>query len=117
MKHSMLSLSLDTEYTVQEWQLLSVLILQSPRWLEMSQLVADNLRIIVGPLRVSNSAPCSRDEDFHSTFPLVGTSYQKNITTFIQHFCIVNYKSRMKLLMKSLLIMTTTKRHEQVQSL
>ena len=58
-------------------------------WFEMSQLAADNLCIIVGPLRVSNSAPCSRDEDFHSTFPLIGTSYQMNITIAIVSICIV----------------------------
>ena len=57
----------------------------------MSQLAADNLCIIVGPLRVSNSAPCSRDEDFHSTFPLVGTSYQTNITISIVSICRTNY--------------------------
>lgn len=52
-------------------------------WLKVSQLVADNLCIIVSPLRVGNSAPCSRDIDFHSTFPLVGTSYQTYITIMV----------------------------------
>ena len=57
-------------------------------WLEMPQLATDNLCIITSPIRVSNSAPCSREVDFHSTFPLIGTTYQTNISIPILTNCI-----------------------------
>ena len=57
-------------------------------WFEVSQLATDNLSIITAPLRVSDSAPCSRQVDFHSTFPLVGTSYQTNISILVLAICM-----------------------------
>ena len=57
-------------------------------WFEVSQLATDNLCIVTAPLRVSDSAPCPRQVDFHSTFPLVGTSYQTNISILVLAICM-----------------------------
>ena len=49
-------------------------------WPKVSHIATDSLCVITGPLGVSNSSPCSRQVDFHSTFPLVRTSHQTNVS-------------------------------------
>ena len=55
---------------------------------EVAQFSTDYYSIIISPVRVSDGTPFSRHVDLHSTFPLVGTSYQTNISiTIILTIC------------------------------
>ena len=52
----------------------------TPTRSEVAHCAADNLRIFSGPVRVSDSAPRSSEEDFHTSLPLVGPADQTQIT-------------------------------------